>query len=244
MRFFYNKGSIAHWCFLEYFESDRFIASELNSSGTILPIPLGLKFLDVGCQDSPWREKILELNQGGYFGIDVVPTSHGTIWNGGVIPFNDSSFDFVLVTWMIHYVYDPRQLMVEVGRVLKPNGKVLIVAPIISPISGSVDEYIESFTSDFWRFTLSGIRRILPDELSPIVEKEFGGLGSILAWPLHAYWLKGIRSRRVLVKIPSLFGLPLFALFSVLANLIGLLINYLDRSKMFPSSIGLVAKKH
>ena len=244
MRSFYNRGSITHWCFLEYFDSDRFISSQLLPSNGSLPIPPGRQILDIGGPDSPGRGKILEFNGGGeYFGIDISPTSHGTIWDGRIIPFKDSSFDFVLVTWMIHYVDNPVQLLVEVARVLKPNGKVLIVAPIISPISGSIDEYREGFTSDLWRFTLPGIRRILPNELTPVVEKSFGGLGSLLAWPLHAYWLKGIRNSRMAIKIPALLGLPLFAVISVLVNGIGLLINYLDRSNMFTSAIGLVAKK-
>ncbi len=47
--------------------------------------------------------------------------------NGSKIPFPDESIDFVLVTLVLCSVYDPVQMISEIKRILKPNGKLIFI---------------------------------------------------------------------------------------------------------------------
>lgn len=42
------------------------------------------------------------------------------------LPFPDSAFDIVVSTSVLHYLHDPHQALVQIERVLRPNGKLLI----------------------------------------------------------------------------------------------------------------------
>ncbi len=55
---------------------------------------------------------------------------------GEAMPFADKSFDTVLVTFTLCSVHDPKQVMAEMRRVLRPGGKILYLEHGAAPDKG------------------------------------------------------------------------------------------------------------
>lgn len=49
------------------------------------------------------------------------------------MPFSDSSFDTVIDTFGLEYVYEPEKALKEMRRVCKKNGRILLLLQGISP---------------------------------------------------------------------------------------------------------------
>jgi ubiquinone/menaquinone biosynthesis C-methylase UbiE len=52
---------------------------------------------------------------------------------GERLPFLSGSFDAALAFWSLNHASDPRQCIIEIHRVLKPNGRVLLVLEDMEP---------------------------------------------------------------------------------------------------------------
>jgi len=88
------------------------------------------------------------------------------------INVQDMTFDIVILTEVLEHLENPEQVLQEVQRVLKEQGKLIISMPFLYPIHGDPD--------DFQRWTPSKIRQVLRqnnfliDSLEPM-----GGLFSV-----------------------------------------------------------------
>jgi SAM-dependent methyltransferase len=72
------------------------------------------------------------------------------------LPFEDESFDGVLLTEVLEHCVDPKWACGEVCRVLKRGGLLLVTSPYIWPEHGIEGEY-----KDYWRFTRHGWEHLL-----------------------------------------------------------------------------------
>jgi ubiquinone/menaquinone biosynthesis C-methylase UbiE len=61
-------------------------------------------------------------------GVSETVTTH--LGNSGSIGCHEKA-DFVLLFWMFHEVPDQRALLIEIRDLLKPDGRILFVEPII-----------------------------------------------------------------------------------------------------------------
>jgi SAM-dependent methyltransferase len=75
------------------------------------------------------------------------------------IPSN--SFDCIILTQTLQYIYDLRSAIQTLHRILKPQGVVLATLPGISPISN--DEWESSWC---WSFSVLSARRLFEDTFS------------------------------------------------------------------------------
>lgn len=117
-----------------------------NNIMRLAAIPTGATVLDVGCGTGTLALMAKEAvgERGNVFGIDAAPemievarhkASHqkrAVNFQQGVIealPFEDGTFDIVLSTIMFHHLPTDlkQQGLAEIYRVLKPNGRVLVV---------------------------------------------------------------------------------------------------------------------
>jgi len=60
----------------------------------------------------------------------------GDIFN---LPFDDNSFSIVVTRYSFHHLIEPKQVLEEMKRVCKPNGKILIID--VTPNENKVDAY-------------------------------------------------------------------------------------------------------
>jgi len=89
------------------------------------------------------------------------------------IPFEDDSFDGVIVQAVLEHVADPARVVAEIERVLRPHGVVYAETPFM--------QQVHEGAYDFTRFTFLGHRRLLRD----FEEIESGiacGPGMALGW--------------------------------------------------------------
>jgi SAM-dependent methyltransferase len=110
----------------------------------------GLRVLDVGCGEKPYRPFFAAEE---FVGVDIGDNPHADV-TGRVeaLPLEDASFDVVLCTQVLEHVDDPAQAVRELYRVAKPGGRVLAATHgtyVYHP--GPVDN---------WRWTHTGLARL------------------------------------------------------------------------------------
>lgn len=116
--------------------------------------------------------------------------------DGHDLPFRNGSFDGVVAHAVVDHVVDPRRVMHEVHRVLRPNGLVYVEAPFLQPVHLGRHDYL--------RFTLMGVRSLMRE--FEIVDQGVGcGPGMALAMAYTSFLQSFFRNPR-LQKAAFQFG--------------------------------------
>ncbi len=135
--------------------------------------------LDAGCGNRPFAEwyaprvaSVVGLDAAPLDGVDVVGFADR-------LPFADGSFDTVLATEVLEHVGDLEHAVLDIVRVLKPGGYVLVTVPFLYPVHEA--------PYDFRRLTHFGLRAVLERHGLDVVKLEAkGGAGMLVA---HAFVL-------------------------------------------------------
>jgi SAM-dependent methyltransferase len=85
------------------------------------------------------------------------------------------SFDCVILTQTLQFIYDVRAALRSVRRILKPGGVVLATVPGISPVS----RYDMDRWGVFWTFTTQSARRLF-EEVFPQEQVQIAAYGNVL----------------------------------------------------------------
>ena len=119
--------------------------------------------LDIGCGMKPY-ESLLNTSGSKYYGTDYPITMEGSYGDSTradffsdsmVLPFREGTFDTVISTQMLEHVRKPEVVVYEMSRVLKPDGILILSAPMTWPL------HEEPY--DFYRYTLHGLRHLLEE---------------------------------------------------------------------------------
>jgi SAM-dependent methyltransferase len=90
---------------------------------------------------------------------------------GGRLPVDDGTYDCVILTQTLQFVFDVGHAVAEVHRILRPGGVLLLTVPGISQISRvDMDRW-----GDFWRFTTRSTERLLAEAFGGDVRVEAHG---------------------------------------------------------------------
>lgn len=85
----------------------------------------GCFVLDIGCGDGKIDHLIMQKIDAHIEGLDVLVRDETYIpvsqFDGKQIPFDDNSFDTIIVIDVLHHTDDPKQLLREMKRVAKKN---------------------------------------------------------------------------------------------------------------------------
>jgi SAM-dependent methyltransferase len=118
-------------------------------------LPDGSKILDLGCGLKPYQTYFKNMQ---YVGIDVEESGRNkddkltdVQFDGISIPFNDAEFDACICTEVLEHAVDPDALLMEVNRVLKNGGSLLITVPFMWGL--------HELPYDFRRYTLFGLSK-------------------------------------------------------------------------------------
>lgn len=107
-----------------------------------IPTKKNISILDFGCGKGVITSEIATINPDvKLYGVDVSDDALRAtkkklpqitvkkITDGGKIPFQDNFFDFVIASDVLEHVYDTENAFIELSRVLKKNGRILISVP-------------------------------------------------------------------------------------------------------------------
>jgi SAM-dependent methyltransferase len=190
----------------------------------------GQRLLDAGAGECRYKQHFKHL---AYTGIDLAVgdvnwdyTSVDVIGDLSRLPMADNVFDLALCLEVLEHVREPRQILTEIQRALKPGGKLYISVPF------SWHQHQKPY--DYYRYTSFGLRYLLEatgfevEELQPtggyfwFLSIQFQFL-SLWIFPLQQTKLQRVLLLPVKVIVQ--------AIFFVLLPLLCFYLDRLDRQK-------------
>lgn len=84
------------------------------------------------------------------------------IGDGHCLPLRQDRADTVVCSHVLEHVRDPRQVVRELARVLKPGGTLILPVPFLFGI--------HSAPHDYWRFTRYGLTELVQSAALEVVE--------------------------------------------------------------------------
>lgn len=110
-------------------------------------------------------EKVLDVGSGGssyqrFFpnrlSVDIDPARKpDVVADAHSLPFKEGEFGFVLSTEMLEHVQDPKKVVSELMRVLRPGGTLVLTTRFVYPLHDA--------PHDYWRFTKYGLRELFKE---------------------------------------------------------------------------------
>lgn len=194
-----------------------FARKELHKNISELAPQIKGKVLDIGCGVKPYKSLC---NASEYLGLEIdselnrKSKNADFFYDGHKMPFENATFDGILANQVFEHVFNPREFLLEVNRILKTGGQFLITVPFVW------DEHEQPY--DFARYSSFGLVHCLKEAGFEILEhrKSNNGIGLIFQL-LNAY----------LYKITELKNpyLNLFRTIILLApvNILGILLSFI-----------------
>ncbi len=124
------------------------------------------RLLDVGCGTKPYEK--LFYNASEYVGLDIdkgVKNLYADYTYDGVkFPFKNKSYDGVFASQVLEHVFNPDVFLLEIYRVLKKDGFVLLTLPFVW------DEHEQPY--DYARYSSFGIKYLLEMNGFTVIEQR------------------------------------------------------------------------
>jgi SAM-dependent methyltransferase len=147
-----RQANILSRSYLVYRSLWPLIEDAIQNAISSCPNPISPLVLDVGCGERPYAD-LFQKTQ--YIGLNysTVAASPDIVGDAQALPLKNDSFDIVFSTQVIEHVPEPKILVSEALRVLKPGGIFVLTGPFYWPL------HEEPY--DFYRFTKYGFKHLL-----------------------------------------------------------------------------------
>lgn len=201
----------------------------------IKAIPVNEKLLDVGAGEMPYKkycDKIQYTSQ-DFCKYDGKGDSKGMqtqkfdtdnidiVSDITSIPVDGNSFQYIICTEVIEHVINPNEALLEMFRILKPGGKLLITVPGTSLLHFSPYHFYTGFKTNYF------IKIFSDNKISIDTIERIGSIYSVIALYI---WCVVYKISNILFPIkPSL----MFRFMLIFAAPVILLLLTLDRVKIF-----------
>lgn len=151
--------------------------------------------LDFGCGAKPYKN--LFTNISTYVGVDYASDGHSHVneqidffYNGKNLPFNNEEFDSIFTSEVFEHVFNLNEILPELNRVLKQNGRILITCPFVW------EEH--EIPNDYARYTQFALKNLLEKNGFEIevIDKSGHTLSAIhqlFIIYLNDYWLHHVK---------------------------------------------------
>lgn len=190
------------------------------------------KILDLGCGEFPYYHKYIN---GNIVCLDIKKTKiTDIVSDADNLPLKADSFDKILSVNSFYYLKNPFNVVKDLHKILKKEGKLILVLPFFYPIH---DAPLDKF-----RFTEYGLRNLL-DKYFKIERLEaIGGIFNIPAVILHSL-IKGL-PLLFPKRIGGMVQIILYGLypFYIIAQFVSIL-DVFDKTGRFPTYYFVVARK-
>ena len=137
-------------------------------------LPAAARLLDAGAGESQYKAHFARHR---YTAVDLGVGD--ARWNYGALdtvadltrlPFRDAAFDAAIHIVTIEHLREPKMVLAEIGRVLRPGGQLLLVAPL--------EWEVHQAPHDYFRYTRHGLEYLL----------EGAGFGELRMEPVGGYF--------------------------------------------------------
>lgn len=188
--------------------------------------------LDIGCGEKKY-EKLFDVKQ--YIGLDSnIELRPDIVANGEALPFADEMFDSILSTQVLEHVRNLDEFLIEVTRVLKKDGYLIITVPCIA--------HLHALPNDFLRFSEFGIHNLFEKHgLSTVMIKPMGGFFTTQCYLWTTFFYETVQSikNHSIRKITHKF----LGAFLIVSNSFSYIVHQLDRERLFPFNYLAIAVK-
>ncbi|MCU0335795.1 MAG: class I SAM-dependent methyltransferase [Chitinophagaceae bacterium] len=174
------------------------------------------RVLDFGCGAKPYRA-VFTCSE--YIGVDYEGQGHSHkeeqidfFYDGNSLPFDDAGFDAVFSSEVFEHVFNLPHMLLEINRVLKPGGKLLISCPF------AICEHEQP--NDFARYTSFAIRHLLEQARFKVLVQEKLGDAQTALWQMRiTYWnLHVVEKLRHIPMVRTVARVGFNAVMNVLAK--------------------------
>jgi SAM-dependent methyltransferase len=189
--------------------------------------------IDIGSGNSPYKKY---LNVSKYISIDKKDTNATTYKDNSneinadarELPIENNYADTVLLNQVLEHIYEYDQVIKEIYRILKKDGKFIISVPFIY--------HIHSEPNDFFRFSEYGIKKLLEENKFKILEFKYNGYFGTTIFSIINSFLWQVWNKNLFFKFlrNTIFLIPLFIIF-LLNNILGLLLDKIKSPKFSPN---------
>ncbi len=140
------------------------------------------------------------------------------------IPVEDNRYDMVILTQVLEHMSEPREILQEIYRVLKPNGEIWLSAPFF------YEEHEAPF--DFYRYTRFGFKHLLEAVGFKLQKVDWlEGYYGTISYQLHvASKSLPCHPRNFGKGIECIFLSSIFILLKPLFFWLSILFSYLDKN--------------
>ncbi|HNW93187.1 MAG TPA: class I SAM-dependent methyltransferase [bacterium] len=201
----------------------------------------GARIADVGCGTGRYRRYFSAQR---YLGIDNHSGLGMTVANrvdiagdSRALPLAAGALDAVLCMEVLEHVWEPRALLRETARVLRPGGQLFLTVP------QGWGEHMEPV--DFYRYTRFALDRLLREAGYTDIEiRPLGGYFVYLGQRLQQVPFVIMAGRTGAAKLPAmLLALALLPLCSFILPPLGILFDRLDREQKTTLNYAVLARK-
>ena len=191
--------------------------------------------IDFGCGRKPYENLF---NVDTYVGVDIEVSGHShklskidVYYDGKTIPFPDNTFESMICFEVLEHIFNPAEIVPELNRVLKPNGKILLSVPFCW------NEHEIPF--DYARYSSFGIKHLLEQHGFNVIEIHKTGNFNLVLFQLR------ILSIYEFLKPLGKLGYAITLFFSIPLTLLGILVGLFSSKNpsMYFNTIVLAEKK-
>lgn len=182
----YQKRGAYHWQQISnnVFTFNAYVQARYQQVLNLVPKDKISSILDIGCGDGVLLSLISKKTEAQLTGVDldidslkIAKTRLNATFiksSATTLPFKPSSFDLVIASEIIEHLKKPEKMLIEIKKVLKPNGRVIITTPVKLFPKPEDPLHIREFTT-------ADLNKLLKKYFSKVVIKSS-----------HPYWLKKI----------------------------------------------------
>lgn len=161
--------------------------------GIVALVPSAEAMLDVGASDGRVAARVAErVGASSVEGIDVElqddPAIPVTQYDGTTFPFPDDCFDLVTIVDVLHHCEDPRAVLAEALRVVRPGGAVVVKDHVRRGRWGNFVLLTMDKSSNYGVHELAAGKYLSADEWDALVV-DVGGRTEQKVWPFKIHGL-------------------------------------------------------
>ena len=185
--------------------------------------------LDIGAGRLAWKPWIEKLSS-GYFSSDIKQGNKALdfISDASYLSVKDNILDTAVCLQVLEHVKNPQGILKDIARALKKDHYGIVSFPHLS--------YIHGAPEDYFRYTIYGLKSLLPEEFKVELFKESGGIICFIFTPFFIFM------HSICSKIPLLRNVA-FLFLAAFSVIIFYVDKILGMKKIYPLNYIVVLKK-